>query len=86
MEEVCKCLTGNKAGLVDAVLNEATIAYYKLEKSLCNPSSMHNLKRLYLALYALESWTDTESNWLTEQQLIAILTNIEQISKSCCNG
>lgn len=86
MTEVCKCLTGNKAAFVDAVMNEASIEYYKLHKSLCNASDINNLKRLYLAIYALESWSETEKNWLSEEQLMAILSNIEQISKSCCNG
>jgi len=84
--EICKAITGAKALLVDLVLNDALKELYALENSTCDKQSSTKLKCLYMYLYALDSWENEGTNYLTEKQLMSLLSNVEQISKSCCNG
>ena len=83
-DEVCKALSGGKAGLTDGVLNMMYNNLYQLNKNLCNPSNAAGVYCLYLYLYALDSFDFEGENFINEDQLMALLTNVEQISKSCC--
>lgn len=84
--EICKAITGAKSLLVDLVLDDALKELYALRNSTCSKQSSTKLECLYMYLYALDSWENEGTNYLTEKQLISLLSNVEQISKSCCNG
>lgn len=84
--EICKAITGAKSLLVDLVLDDALKDLYALRNSTCAKQSSTKLECLYMYLYALDSWDNEGTNYLTEKQLISLLSNVEQISKSCCNG
>lgn len=47
---------------------------------------LHDAKYcLYLFLYALDSWKDDCENYLTEDQLITIVTRVEQLQQAMCD-
>lgn len=83
-DEVCKALSGGKAGLADGALNMMYNQLYQIRNNNCHPSNQKGLYCLYLYLYALDSFDFADDNFINEEQLMAILTNVEQISKSCC--
>lgn len=83
-DEVCKTISGIKAGIVDGTLNMAYNELYKTIPNPCLPSSAKGVHCLLLYWYALENFSFTENNFITETQLNAILIVSEQISKKCC--
>lgn len=83
-DEICKALSGGKAGLADGALNLAYNNLYLINKNPCSPSNAKGMYCLYLYLYALDSVTFDDDNFLSEEQIMAILPHVEQISKSCC--
>jgi hypothetical protein len=84
--EICKAVTGAKSLLTDLVLDNALKELYALRNSTCSKQSSTKLRCLYMYVYALDSWENEGTNYLTEKQLTSLLSNVEQISKSCCNG
>lgn len=82
--EVCKTLSSGKAVLADAVLNKVYNDLYKLDPNPCLPSRPLSIHCLHLYLYALDTWEDGVPNFLSEDQLSALLVLTQQISKSCC--
>jgi hypothetical protein len=84
--EICKAVTGAKSVLTDLVLDDALKELYALQNSTCSKQSPTKLHCLYMYLYAIDSWENEGTNYLNEKQLISLLSNVEQISKSCCNG
>ena len=73
--------------MASAALNKAYNNLYKLTHNKCSPSDQLKVYCLFLYVYALSSFPtngESEYSFLTEDQLAALLTNVEQISKSCC--
>ncbi len=86
-DEVCKTISGIRAGIMEGTLAMAYNDLYKTIPNPCLPSNALGVHCLLLYWYALENFSFTESNFLTEVQLNAILVLSEQISKKCCcNG
>ena len=74
------------AALAELAVQEAMKDQYAIDLLVCEEADFKEC--LYLYLYALDSWDNTEGayNVLTEAQLIKIITRIEQLHKVCCNS
>ena len=86
-EEVCKALSGAQAVMADSALLLMQNKLYAMDKGTCTPNCEESLHCLYLYTYALSGFpTNGQSDYsmLTEEKLSAILTLVEQTSKSCC--
>jgi len=83
-EEVTKALSGAQIGVADGALTTAYADQFKIKRSSCLPVTKTQVKCLFIYTYALQSFDAEGDNFLTEQQLIALLTKVEQLSKSCC--
>jgi hypothetical protein len=86
-EEICKALSGAQANMANASLNMSYNELYQLTTNKCSPSDKKGVYCLFLYVYALSSFPtngESEYSFLTEDQLAGLLTNVEQISKSCC--
>lgn len=83
-EEITKAMSGANAGVADGALNAAYMEQFKIRNSNCLPTDLVQVRCLYLYLYALQSFDSTGDNFINEQQLMALLSKVEQLSKSCC--
>lgn len=84
-DEIASTLSKGRAALADAALNMGVNDLYKLYNNPCAPTNQRNLFCLYLYLYALDTWDSAGPNYPTEMQVQAILTKVQQISKTCCS-
>lgn len=84
-EEICSASNNTKAALLDGVMYKMLKEAYQITNTNCD-NTKSNVYCLYLYLYALESWNPDGDNFFNENQLQAILTQVEQISKLVCNG
>jgi len=74
--------------------SSVVLADYALEKGyqdLYNVTSNckddpKGIKCLYLQLYMLQNYKSGTTSIISEETMINVLSSIEQLSKSCCNG
>lgn len=83
--EVSKATINAELVLADSVLYKAYKKKYSMNRTLCGQTDSNAINCLYLYLYAINTYNFEGDNYLNEEQLTALLVNIEQISKSCCN-
>lgn len=86
-EEICRTLSRSEQALAEGALNLGYNELYQLTINNCSPTNARALHCLHLYMYALKSYPtngESDSTFLTEVQLSAILTLIEQTSKTCC--
>lgn len=78
--EITQTLTRGKTLLADMAISAGYEKLYLLEKSNPCPRTL-----LYLYLYALEQWVNTDGaeNFMTLQQLKKLLSAIEQLFCDC---
>ena len=69
----------------DLVLNENLKERYSILKSVCGEGDDLTKDCLFLYLYAINSWCEECYNFITEEQLIAIVSKIEELQKVCCD-
>lgn len=69
----------------DLVLNENLKERYSILKSACGEGDDLTKDCLFLYLYAINSWCEECYNFITEEQLIAIVSKIEELQKVCCD-
>jgi hypothetical protein len=82
--EINQALANGSLVLADAVLDEG---YQRVYNITSNCNEYKGLKCLYAYLYLLQNYKESSTiSTLPEGTIMAVLTHIEQISKSCCNG
>lgn len=84
-EEICSAISTAETNLMDASIEQASNELFALEKSSCAEKKLNTLC-LFFYTYALEAHCTSGDTYLSESQLIALLTCVEQKSKTCCNG
>lgn len=83
--EVCNAVSLGETAIMEAAIQNASEELYAIDKSTCKSRKRAALC-LFFYTYALESYCSTGDNYLSEEQLMAILACIEQTSNTCCNG
>jgi len=84
-EELCSAIEQGERALAEAAIQLGAEEMYAIKKKPCTTVEQ-NIMCLFLYTYALESYCTTDYNYMSEAQLIAVLSCVEQTSKSCCNG
>lgn len=84
-EEITQAKTNGELALMEAVISEGSRELYAMSKQGCG-SKRRAALCLFFYTYALQRWNASGNNYLSEPQLSAILSCIEQTSKTCCNG
>jgi len=84
-DELCSAIEQGELAMADAAIQLGSEDLYGIQKKPCSGAAQ-DIMCLFLYTYALESYCLTTYNYLSEQQLIALLACVEQTSKSCCNG
>lgn len=81
--EITSALANASILFADTIIEEAFQDVYSI-KSNCKETK--SLKCLYLYLFLLNNYKSGTTSLIDEDTMIAVLTNVEQISKTCCNG
>jgi hypothetical protein len=81
-DEINKALANSSIVLADEVIEQGYQDLYSMTSN-CVPKK--GVKCLYLYLYLLQNYKQNSLSLISEDVMMRVLTNIEQISKSCCN-
>lgn len=84
-DEIKSAVVNAEAAIMDASLEQASAELFALERSSCNDKKTGALC-LFFYTYALEAHSTSGDTYLSETQLTALLSCVEQKSKTCCNG
>ena len=82
--EIQKAVNNSSLVLAEQVIERGYQKIYNITSNCADQSE--NLKCLYLYLFLLQNYQQNNLSIITEEVMISLLTNIEQISKSCCNA
>lgn len=82
-DEITKALSGSSLVLAETAIESGYQALYNITPN-CNVPK--GVKCLYLYSYLLQNYKVGTLSLIPEDTMMTVLTNIEQISKSCCNG
>lgn len=86
--EITKAYNAGMATLAELAVQEAMQKFYSVYGTICEPANTNYKNCLYLYLYALDTWDETEGayNFIEESDLLNILTKIEDLNKICCSS